>query len=157
MNFYSFCTFDNRLQLFGVRTSLYSIEESVIDRETKTLVLYARNITFTTPTQFVEKATYTVSPENRKWSVLQVAVSSTYHSSLILDRTTSTKQAWMEFSFYGLSSMLEKSTIDHYKNGAEQVKAFSSKSVSFVSIQADLALLQVLASQGDTTHASYRM
>ena len=40
-----------------------------------------------------------------------------------LFRTSCTKQAWMECNMYGLSSLLEKMTTDHYKKGAEQVNA----------------------------------
>ena len=43
------------------------VEESVVDRETKTFTTYTRNVNFTKMMTVVEKNTFYVSSENKNW------------------------------------------------------------------------------------------
>ena len=51
----------------GKGASACIVEESEVDMATKTTTTYTRNVNFNKLMTVVEKAIYTVSPENKEW------------------------------------------------------------------------------------------
>ena len=48
---------------------IFVVEESIVDREAKSVEVYMRNITFTATSHVVEKCVFTISPLNSKWYI----------------------------------------------------------------------------------------
>lgn len=79
----------------------FVVEESHVNRETKTIVTYTRNLTHTSFMTLHERCEYTISPESNNWTLLK-------------------RQAWINSGVYGLARTVEAFGTDRYRKNIKK-------------------------------------
>jgi len=87
--------------LSGFARRVPLVEESFVDRNTKSVTTYTRNVGLSSFMSVAEKVTYKVNPENPS-------------------TTVAVKEFWVESRFYGLRSAIKSFGIERFKTNCEK-------------------------------------